>query len=75
MGAVTAMRNFLTDFYIVNRGGGHGGVLSVTQGDEKYIAIMIDRGLTRDEIFLTPQDASDLIDALKREIQKGEGDA
>ena len=69
------MRNFLTDFYIVNRGGGHGGVLSVTQGDEKYIAIMIDRGLTRDEIFLTPQDASDLIDALKREIQKGEGDA
>ena len=75
MGVVTAMRDFLTDFYIVNRGGGHGGVLSVTQGDEKYIAIMIDRGLTRDEIFLTPQDASDLIDALKREIQKGEGDA
>ena len=69
------MRDFLTDFYIVNRGGGHGGVLSVTQGDEKYIAIMIDKGLTRDEIFLTPQDASDLIDALKREIQKGEGDA
>lgn len=69
------MRNFLTDFYIVNRGGGHGGVLSVTQGDEKCIAILIDRGLMRDEIFLTPQDASDLIDALKREIQKGDSDA
>lgn len=69
------MRNFLTDFYIVNRGGGYGGVLSVTQGDEKYIAILIDRGLTRDEIFLTPQDASDLIDALRRELQRGGGDA
>ena len=51
------MRDFLTDFYLVNRGGGHGGVLSVTQGEERYIAILIDRGLTRDEIFLTPTDA------------------
>ena len=65
------MRDFLTDFYIVNRGGGHGGVLSVTQGDEKYIAIMIDRGLTRDEIFLTPNDTRDLINALRRELQEG----
>lgn len=31
--------------------------------------------LTRDEIFLTLQDATDLINALKREIQKGDGDA
>ena len=69
------MRNFLTDFYLVNRGGGHGGVLSVTQGDERCIAIMIDRGLTRDELFLTLQDATDLINALKREIQKGDCDA
>ena len=69
------MRDFLTDFYLVNRGGGHGGVLSVTQGDERCIAILIDRGLTRDEIFLTLQDATDLINALKREIQKGDGDA
>lgn len=69
------MRNFLTDFYIVNRGGGHGGVLSVTQGDEKYIAIMIDRGLARDEIFLTPTDARDLINALRRELQRGDGNA
>ena len=69
------MRDFLTDFYIINRGGGHGGVLSVNQGDEKYIAILIDRGLTRDEIFLTLQDATDLINALKREIQTGDGDA
>lgn len=69
------MRDFLTDFYLVNRGGGHGGVLSITQGDEKYIAIMIDTGLTRDEIFLTLQDATDLINALKREIQKGDCDA
>ena len=69
------MRDFLTDFYIVHRGGGHGGVLSVTQGDEKYIAIMIDRGLTRDELFLTPKDATDLIFALKRELRKGNGDA
>lgn len=65
------MRDFLTDFYLVNRGGGHGGVLSVTQGEEKYIAIMIDRGLTREEIFLTPQDAMDLVNALRREVQKG----
>lgn len=69
------MRDFLTDFYIINRGGGHGGVLSVIQGDERCIAIMIDRGLTRDEIFLTLQDATDLINALKREIQKCDGDA
>ena len=69
------MRDFLTDFYIVNRGRGHGGVLSVTQGDEKYIAIMIDMGLTRDEIFLTPTDARDLINALRRELQRGDGDA
>lgn len=69
------MRDFLTDFYIVNRGGGHGGVLSVTQGDEKYIAIMIDMGLTRNEIFLTPTDARDLINALRRELQRGDGDA
>lgn len=69
------MRDFFTDFYLINRGGGHGGVLSVNQGDEKCIAILIDRGLTRDELFLTLQDAKDLIDALKREIQKGEGDA
>lgn len=69
------MRDFLTDFYIVNRGGGHGGVLSVTQGDEKYIAIMIDRGLTREELFLTPTDARDLINALRRELQRGDGDA
>lgn len=69
------MRDFLTDFYIVNRGGGHGGVLSVTQGDERYIAILIERGLTRDELFLTLQDATDLINALKREIHKGDGDA
>lgn len=68
------MRDFLTDFYLVNRGGGHGGVLSVTQGDEKYIAIMIDRGLSRDELFLTPQDATDLINAVKRELRKGNGD-
>lgn len=67
------MRDFLTDFYIVNRGGGHGGVLSVTQGDEKYIAIMIDKGLTRDEIFLTSTDARDLINALRRELQTGDG--
>lgn len=66
------MRNFLTDFYLVNRGGGHGGVLSVTQGDEKFIAIMIDRGLSRDEWILTPQDANDLINALKRELGKGD---
>ena len=65
------MRNFLTDFYIVNRGGGHGGVLSVTQGDEKYIVIMIEKGLTRDEICLTPTDARDLINALRRELQEG----
>ena len=65
------MRDLLTDFYLVNRGGGHGGVLSVTQGEEKYIAIMIDRGLTREEIFLTPQDAMDLVNALRREVQKG----
>ncbi len=71
---VTAMREFFTDFYLVNRGGGHGGVLSVTQGDERCIAILIDRGLTRDELFLTLQDAKDLINALKREIQRGEGD-
>ena len=71
---MTAMRDFLTDLYLINRSGGHGGVLSVTQGDEKYIAIMIDRGLTRDEIFLTPQDASDLIDALRRELQRGDND-
>lgn len=69
------MRDFLTDFYLVNRGGGHGGVLSVTQGEEKYIAIMIDRGLTREEIFLTPQDARDLVNALRREIHKVDGDA
>ena len=69
------MRNFLTDFYIVNRGGGHGGVLSVNQGDEKYIAIMIDKGLTRDEIFLTPNDARDLINALRRELHRGDCDA
>lgn len=69
------MRNFLTEFYIVNRGGGHGGVLSVTQGDEKCIAIMIDKGLTRDEIFLTPTDARDLINALRRELQRGDVDA
>lgn len=68
------MRNFLTDFYIVNRGGGHGGVLSVTQGDEKSIVILIDRGLTSDEIFLTPTDARDLINALRRELQRGDGD-
>lgn len=72
---MTTMRDFLTDFYIVNRGGGHGGVLSVTQGDERYIAILIERGLTRDELFLTLQDATDLINALKREIHKGDGDA
>lgn len=75
MGTVTAMRNFLTDFYLVNRGGGHGGVLSVTQGDEKYIVIMIEKGLTRDEICLTPTDARDLINALRRELQRGGGDA
>lgn len=69
------MRNFSTDFYISNFGGGHGGVLSVTQGDEKYIAIMVDRGLSRDEWILTPQDAKDLINALKRELGKGDGDA
>ena len=69
------MRDFLTDFYLVNRGGGHGGVLSVTQGDERYIAILIERGLIRDEVFLTLQDATDLINALKREIQKGDGNA
>lgn len=69
------MRDFLTDFYLVNRGGGHGGVLSVTQGDEKYIAIMIDMGLTRNEIFLTPNDARDLINALRRELHKEDGDA
>ena len=69
------MRDFLTDFYIVNRGGGHGGVLSVNQGDEKYIAIMIDRGLTRDEIFLTRNDAIDLVNALRRELHKEDGDA
>ena len=72
---MTTMRDFLTDFYLVNRGGGHGGVLSVTQGDERYIAILIERGLTRDELFLTLQDATDLINALKREIHKGDGDA
>ena len=70
-----AMRDFLTDFYIVNRGGGHGGVLSVMQGDERYIAILIDRGLTRDEVFLTPIDARDLINALRRELQRSGGDA
>lgn len=69
------MRDFLTDFYLVNRGGGHGGVLSVTQGDERCIAIVIDRGLTRDEVFLTPRDAMDLINALRRELQRGDGDA
>ena len=69
------MRDFLTDFYIVNRGGGHGGVLSVMQGDERYIAILIDRGLTRDEVFLTPTDARDLINAMRRELQRGGGDA
>ena len=69
------MRDFLTDFYIVNRGGGHGGVLSVMQGDERYIAILIDRGLTRDEVFLTPIDARDLINALRRELQRSGGDA
>ena len=69
------MRNFLTDFYLINRGGGHGGVLSVTQGDEKYIAIMIDRGLTREELFLTPTNARDLINALRRELQRGDNDA
>lgn len=68
------MRDFLTDFYIVNRGGGHGGVLSVNQGDEKYIAIMIDKGLMRDEVFLTPTDARDLINALRRELQRGGSD-
>ena len=69
------MRDFLTDFYLVNRGGGHGGVLSVTQGDEKYIVIMIDKGLTREEIFLTPTDAIDLVNALRRELHKEDGDA
>lgn len=69
------MRDFLTDFYIINRGGGHGGVLSLTQGDERCIAILIDKGLSRDELFLTPQDATDLINALKRELQRGGGDA
>lgn len=69
------MRDFLTDFYLVNRGGGHGGVLSVTQGDEKYIAILIERGLTRDEIFLTPTDAIDLVNALRRELHRGDDDA
>ena len=69
------MRDFLTDFYIVNRGGGHGGVLSVMQGDERYIAILIDMGLTRDEVFLTPTDARDLINAMRRELQRGGGDA
>lgn len=69
------MRNFNTDFYISNFGGGHGGVLSVTQGDEKYIAIMVDRGLSRDEWILTPEDANDLINALRRELGKGDGDA
>lgn len=72
---MTAMRGFLTDFYIVNRGGGHGGVLSVTQGDERCIAIMIDRGLTRDEIFLTRNDAIDLVNALRRELHRGDDDA
>lgn len=66
------MRNILTDFYLANRGGGHGGVLTLTQGDERCIAILIERGLTQDELFLTLQDATDLIDALKREIQKGD---
>lgn len=47
----------------------------MTQGDEKCIAIMIDKGLTRDEIFLTPTDARDLINALRRELQRGDGDA
>lgn len=75
MGVVTTMRDFLTDFYLVNRGGGHGGVLSVTQGDEKCIAIMIDKGLTRDEIFLTPNDARDLVNALRRELHREDGDA
>lgn len=59
---VKAMRDFLTDFY----------------GDERNIAIMIDKGLTRDEIFVKLQDATDatdLINAIKREIQKGDDDA
>ena len=47
----------------------------MTQGDEKCIAIMIDRGLTRDEIFLTPNDARDLVNALRRELHKEDGDA
>ena len=67
------MREIFTDFYL--RGGGRGGVLSVTQGDEKYIVIMLDRGLSQDEIFLTPNDARDLVNALRREIQRSDGDA
>ena len=60
------MCNFTTDFHVL--AGGVGGVLSVIQGDEKYIAIMVDRGLSRDEWILTLKDATDLIKALKREL-------
>ena len=66
------MRNFKTDFHAL--AGGIGGVLSVIQGDEKYIAIMVDRGLSRDEWILTLKDAKDLINALRRELGEGDGD-
>lgn len=67
------MLDFTSDFNVCGVGGGcMGGVLSVCQNGDKTIAIMIDKGLSSYEILLKPEEAKNMIKAIKREL--GEND-